>query len=545
MKASDLFVECLEQEGVKHVFGVPGEEIVDLMDSISRSKIDFITTRHEQGAAFMADVYGRLTGEPGVCAGTLGPGATNLITGIADANLDRAPLVAITGQAGLESMHKESHQYINVIRALYPVTKWNRTITRSEFIPEMVRKAFKISKGNHPGATHLELPEDIAKEYIDSHPLKQHKEGYSNVPDKNSRMHALKLLEESKKPIIIAGNGAIRGKASKELLEFSTKNNIPVVTTFMGKGAISSREELCIGTVGLQSKDYVACGIDSADLIITVGMDIVEYSPRHWNSNKDKKIIHIDTKPSEVDDYYWTEVDLIGDIKQTLNMLITNAGARKDATYPLKLKEHITEELESYKEDDGFPVKPQKIIWDVRQALSDDDILITDVGAHKMWLSRLYPVYVPNTFIVSNGFASMGIALPGAIAAKMVHPKKKVLSVIGDGAFLMNIQELETAKRLGVSFVALVYNDNKYGLIEWKQKEQLGRTYACDIGNPDFVKLAESFGVNGYRAEKAEDLAPLLKKTLGTEGIHIIDVPVDFKENLRLSEKLGKMICPS
>ncbi len=546
MKASDLFVRCLENEEVRFVFGLPGEEVIDLLDSLSTSnRISFITCRHEQGASFMANVYGRLTGKSGVCLGTLGPGATNLITGVADATLDRAPVVAITGQTELKNMHKEAHQFIDIAQIFKFITKWNSMITKAETIPEIIRKAFRIAETEKKGATHIELPRDVAQEEVKIDYFVMKKEYSPQRPDAKSIKKAVELIENAKNPVVISGNGVIRANASAELLRFVKKNNIPVVTTFMGKGGISAREKLYIGTAGLQERDYIMCGIEPSDLIITVGMDFVEYSPERWSPKRDKEILHIDFEYSEIDAYYTTRLDLIGDIKETLKLLNRYTILGKESSYSIRLKHYIDKELQNYSDDDGYPMKPQKIIFDLRKALDDDSLLISDVGSHKLWLCRLYPVYKPNTFIVSNGLSSMGVALPGAIAAKKAKPGVRVVAATGDGGFMMSVQELETAKRLGLSFVVLIFDDQKYGAIEWKQIIKFGRAFGSSFTNPDFVKLAESFGAKGYKIERASELCPTLEETLKLEGIHVIDVPVDFNENLRLTKKLGNFICPT
>lgn len=543
MKVSDLFIKCLENEGVKYIFGVPGEEILDLMDSLLSSSIKFIPTRHEQGAAFMADVYGRLTGKAGVCLATLGPGATNLTTGVADANLDRAPLVAITGQSDLKKIHKESHQYIDIVQNFSPITKWNARITHGDVVPEVVRKAFLIAQTEKPGATHIEIAENIAKSESHNKPLKVTPNPRFH-PDHEDIEIASKLIKNSNYPIILGGNGIIRGRASKELIEFAKKNNIPVANTFMGKGIIPSNHRLYLSTVGLQAKDHVMCGFDLADLVITIGYDMVEYAPSFWNSLADKKIIHIDTQRSEVDTYYVPDIELIGDIKSTLKILIEKTGFKKDVEYIHYLKKTIEKEFEELKDDVSFPIKPQKVLYDIRQALSEDDILISDVGAHKMWIARMFPAYKPNTVILSNGFASMGIAVPGAIAAKLAEPEKKIIAATGDGGFLMNSQEIETAKRLGLNFVVLIFKDSSYGMIKWRQMNKFKRESGVAFTNPDFAKYAESFGAKGYIVESARELLPILKEALSIDDIAIVDVEVDYLENLRLTENLGKHICP-
>jgi acetolactate synthase-1/2/3 large subunit len=486
-----------------------------------------------------------LTGRAGVCLGTLGPGATNLITGVADATLDRAPVVAITGQTELKNMHKEAHQFIDIVQLFKFITKWNTMITRAETIPEIISKAFMIAEKEKKGATHIELPSDVAQEEVEIEHFVMKKEYSPQRPDMKSIKKAKELIEKAKNPVIIAGNGVIRANASAELLRFVRTNNIPVVTTFMGKGSISSREKLYTGTAGLQERDYVMCGIEPSDLIITVGMDFVEYSPERWSPRGNKGILHIDFEYSEIDAYYTTRLDLIGDIKETLKLLNRYTNLRKDSSYSIRLKHFIDKELHSYSDDKGYPLKPQKIVFDLRKALNDDDILISDVGAHKLWLCRLYPVYKPNTFIVSNGLSSMGMALPGAIAAKQAKPDVRVVAATGDGSFLMSVQELETAKRLGLSFVVLIFDDQKYGAIEWKQIIRFGRAFGSSFTNPDFVKLAESFGAKGHKTERGSELYPTLEEALKLGGIHVIDVPFDFNENLRLTEQLGNFICPT
>ncbi len=543
MKGSDLFVKCLENEGVEYIFGVPGEEVLDLLDSLSRSKIKFIVTRHEHGAAFIADVYGRLSHKPGVCLSTLGPGATNLITGVADAYLDRAPLVAITGQADQEKTHKEAHQYIDVVGTFRYVTNWNTTIKRADFIPEIVRKAFDIAV-DAPGAVHIELPEDVAEEETSKIPLQRKGKGHISSPGDEELKRVAAFIKEASMPIILAGNGILREEASLELREFADKTGIPVATTFMGKGVIPADDELYLGSVGIHERDYIICGIDTADLVICVGFDHVEYSPRLWNPDGSKKIVHIHSDHPGVDSSYLPEFILIGSVKESLKHLTTLCNFKKEVPeYFTKLKGQIESELESFKDDTNFPVKPQKILYDIRKCLSRGDILISDVGAHKLWIGRLFPAYEPNTVIISNGLASMGFALPGAIAANLVLPERKIVVATGDGGFMMNLQELETAKRLGCSFAAVIFNDSMYGSIEWKAKIKFNRSFGVQFSNPDFVKLAESFGAKGIKVKRAEEFAPLLKKALEDGGIWVFDVEVDYSENMKLTRKLGENVC--
>jgi len=541
MKAAELFVKCLENENVHYIFGLPGEENMDLLDALVDSSIEFISTRHEQGAAFMADVYGRLTGKAGVCLATLGPGATNLITGVADAFLDRSPLVAISGQTRRELVHKESHQHIDIVQTFEQITKWNVAIGLSRTIPEVVRKAFKIAQTEKPGPCHIELPEDVAAEETEGAPLPV--KGFK-LPhtDHNVCAQAAEIINRARRPILLAGNGVIRGRASQVLRDFVGKTRIPVANTFMSKGVLPSESDLSLSTIGLQSRDFISCGFDRADLIISVGYDLVEYAPSLWNRDQ-TPIVHIDFTPSEIDENYIPEIEVIGDIAANLTCMMNDIGPIEQDDFPSVLKHMMEEELYDYAEDASFPMKPQKILYDIRKAMGHDDILLSDVGAHKMWIARIYPAEEPNTVLISNGFASMGFALPGAISAKMIYPERKILAVCGDGGFLMNCQELETAVRLKLPMVILIFNDAKYGLIEWKQINQFGRTYGVSFNNPDFVQFARSFGAAGYRVEGADELAPVLREAFDAGIPAVVDVPVDYRENLRLTEKLGKLVC--
>jgi len=541
MKAAELLVRCLEAEGVTHIFGIPGEENIDFLEVLQDSNINFILTRHEQGAAFMANAWGRLKGSPGVCLATLGPGATNLITGIADALLDRSPMVAITGQIELSRFHKEAHQYVDIISTFRPLTKWNARIEKASMIPEIMRKAFRLSVMEKPGPTHIELPEDVVKEDIDSEPLPSLAIGYPE-PESLLIHTALEVIKESKNPLILAGNSVLRGNASHALKRFVEKTHIPVTTSFMGMGAVPADSEFFLSVYGLQPMDYISCGFDRADLIIAVGYDSVECNARYFNPTKDKKIIHIDFTPAEVDAYY-EAIELVGDITTTLTILTENIDFQKDCTYEKKLKKRIKEGFDF--ELKGFPLKPLRIIQAIRDALKRDDILISDVGAHKLWIARFYPAYEANTIIISNGFSSMGFAIPAGVSAKILYPEKKVMAVCGDGGFMMSAQELETMVRLNLPIVCLIFNDGSYGLIEWKQRIKFGKEFRCHFGNPDFVKFAESFGARGYRVEAEEELSPIIKDALSQEVAAIIDCPVDYSENFKLTEALNRIICPT
>ena len=545
MNTAELLVRCLENEGVEYVFGLPGEENLHVLEALRHSSIQFITTRHEQGAAFMADLYGRLTGKAGVCLSTLGPGATNLMTGVADANLDGAPLVAITGQVGTDRMHIESHQYLDLVAMFAPVTKWNAQIVRPSNTAEIVRKAFKIAQSEKPGAVHIDLPENIAAMPVTGAPLTKD-EREKTFASFRSLGKAAVAISKAKNPLILAGNGTIRANASEALTQFATRMNIPVVNSFMGKGVIPYTHPLSLWTVGLQQRDHISCAFDETDLIIAVGYDLIEYSPKKWNPDGKIPIIHIGTTPAEIDSSYIPQVEVVGDISDSLEEIMKQAD-RKGKTTPsaVKLREEIREDYECYANDDGFPIKPQKIIYDLRQVMGPEDIVISDVGAHKMWIARHYHGDRPNTCIISNGFAAMGIAIPGAVAAKLVHPNRKVVAVTGDGGFMMNCQELETALRVGTPFVTLIFNDGGYGLIEWKQQNHfgIGESAFVKFGNPDFVKFAESMGLKGYRITSAADLIPTLKLALEQDVPSVIDCPVDYGENMRFTQKAGDLNC--
>lgn len=545
MNTAELLVKCLENEGVKYIFGLPGEENLQVLDALRHSSIQFITTRHEQGAAFMADVYGRLTGRAGVCLSTLGPGATNLMTGVADANLDGAPLVAITGQVGTDRMHIESHQYLDLVAMFTPVTQWSRQIVRPSNTPEIVRKAFKIAQSEKPGAAHIDLPENIASMPATGTALQcdQHEKVYASVHSLELAAEAISLAEN---PLILVGNGAIRAGASQALTEFATELNIPVANTFMGKGVIRYTHPLSLWTVGLQQRDYISCGFDRTDLVIAIGYDLIEFSPKKWNPDGSIPIVHVGSSPAEIDSSYIPIAEVVGDISSSLIDVMRRADRTgKPDPYAVGLRPQIRADYEQYADDNTFPIRPQKLIYDLRHVMGPEDIVISDVGAHKMWMARQYHCDRPNTCLISNGFAAMGIAIPGALAAKLVHPERHVVAVTGDGGFMMNMQELETALRIGTAFTTLIFNDGGYGLIEWKQQQQYGEAAFVHFSNPDFVKLAESMGLKGYRIQSCEDLLPTLKTALAQEVPTVVDCPVDYRENLLFSQKSGELTCVS
>ncbi len=546
MKASDLFVQCLEEEGIEYIFGVPGEENADFMMSLEKSKkIRFVLTRHEQGAAFMAEAYGRLTGNPAGCLGTLGPGATNLITGVANSNMDRAPMLVLTGQGSTDRLHKESHQIMDVVSMFKPVTKWAATILNPDTIPEIVRKAVRVARTEKPGAVHLELPEDVASMETSEVPITPRR-FRRPVADEKIVDHAFAMLEQAKRPVIIAGNGSIRRRASEQLRKFCEQTGIGVISTFMAKGCVDMDADYCLYTVGLGSKDRVALAIDDADLIITFGFDMVEYHPLLWNPQGDKKIIHADFLAAEIDAHYNPEAELIGDLAHTLWMFNERAASSTAMQFDFKnqhkARAEMAEDFAEYKDDktEGS-IRPQKAIWDVRQVMGPNDILLSDVGAHKMWIARHYQCHEPNTCLIPNGFCSMGFAFPGAIAASIVHPERRILALSGDAGFLMNLQEMETAKRLGSNIVALVWEDHAYGLIAWKQETHFGSHTDLAFGNPDWNQLASAFGWHGHYVSNSEDFAGTLDKAFEEEGPSLVVMPVDYRENLLLTKKLGEI----
>ncbi|MED0667785.1 acetolactate synthase large subunit [Bacillus badius] len=543
MNVAQLVVKCLEHEGVEYIFGVPGEENLDIMDALLDSSIQFIVTRHEASAAFMAGMYGRLTGKPGVCLSTLGPGATNLLTGVANANMDHCPLVAITGQAGLNRQHKESHQYYDLVSVFKPVTKWNVQIKKGEVVPEVVRKAFRVATQEKMGAAHIDLPEDVAATEVGESPVNLINHTLSEASERVIQQ-AVRLIEKAKRPLILAGNGIARSRAEDSLRAFVKKTSIPVVHTFMGKGALPYTDDLSLLTAGLVGKDYITCGFTKADVIIAIGFDMAEYPPRSWNPDGAVPIIHIDTQEAETDANYPVELNVLGNIAENLKELSVKAGCtHRNNDWVADVRKAALAELAEYRDSDSFPVKPQKIISDVRSVLGKEDILISDVGAHKMWLARLYHTYQPNTCLISNGLASMGVSVPGAIAAKMVHPDRKVVAVCGDGSFQMSSAELETAKRLGVPIIILLWRDGGYGLIEWKQLKKFKRSSNIKFGNPDFIQLAKSYGFEAIKIMEANQLKPAMEKAIAMNKPVLIDCPVDYSENMKLTEKLGDLPC--
>ena len=540
---ASLLVECLEIEGVGYVFGLPGEENLQVIDDLASSSIRFVTTRDERGAAFMADAYGAFTGRPGVCLATLGPGAINLMLGIANAHLDSHPLVAITAQAGLHRLYKESHQAVDLVQLFRPITKWGGMITVDEAVPEMVRKAFKQARTERPGATFLVLPEDVAEQETTGAPLRVNVP-VDPAPAEAQVERAVEVLEGATAPVVLAGPGVARDGAMDALMRFSERLHLPVATTFLGKGVFPDDHPNALGTIGFMVRDYANFGFDEADVVVAVGYDLVEYAPERWNPGRDKAIVHIHRTVAEVDEAYTLEVGVQGDIGAALDAIAEAASGVSERDREPPAGRLVREELSSGADDDAFPVRPQRIVHDVREALGREDIVLCDTGAVKIWMARLFPTYAPNTCLISNGLATMAFALPGAFAAKLVHPERKVLAAMGDGAFLMSAAEIETAVREKVHFVILVWVDGGYGLIGWKQDIHFGRRAAVSFGNPDFVRFAESFGAKGYAIGEASELLPTLRKALDDDAVSVIAVPVDYGENAKLVERLGALTEP-
>jgi acetolactate synthase I/II/III large subunit len=544
MTVANLIVKCLENEGVRYVFGIPGEENILLIDAIHNSSyIRFILVHHEQAASFMAEMYGRVTGKAGVCVGTLGPGAINLLLGTADAYTDSVPLVAISAQVGLNRAYKETHQFVDLVSMFKPVTKWAAEIKIPISVPVMMRKAFKVAQTERTGACYLAIPQDLEGMPIsvDLKPLFP-SEVYDSAPSPSQIIRALDELEESKSPIILAGHGAARDNAQAALIEFSEHLHIPVATTFMGKGVFPDRHPNALGTVGFMYHDYVNFGFDNADLLICVGYDMQEFDPKRINPYGDKKIIHISRYPAEVDANYPVTVGIQSNISMTLGRLAKSKRPQKGLKAEnQKIRRLLLEELEKGSKDDSFPLKPQRIVSDIRLALDDLDIVLVDTGALKMWMARLYPTYMPNTCLISNGLSTMAFALPGAIGVKLAYPERKVLATVGDGGMMMLGSELETAIREKIHIVVLIWEDQSYGLIKWKMDLELGHHSSVDFRNPDFVKYAESFGAKGYRIGNANDLLPTLKSALKDNTVSVITCPVDYSENIKLTDKLGQL----
>ena len=540
---AELIVECLENEGVTHVFGIPGEENIRLVEAISRSSIQYVLTRHEQGASFMAETYGRLTGRAGVCSATLGPGAINLLLGTADAITNSTPLIALSAQVGMNRSFKESHQGVDLVSMFAPVTKWSALVSTPYAVPEMIRKAFKLAQTERPGAVYLAVPEDVeqapAAEREQPLPVNVPR---PDEPSPGQVERAAALLRAARTPVVLAGHGAARAGAGPALRRFAETLGIPVATTFHGKGVFPDDHPLALGAVGFMRHDYVNFGFDRADLIIAVGYELQEFDPVRINPRGDTKIIHVHRFPAEVDAHYDVAVGLHSDIGRSLDAFTDAVGGHpRDTPGQDRIRALLAGELARGQRDDRFPLAPARIVADTRAALRREDIVLVDTGALKMWMARLYPTYEPNTCLISNGLSTMAWTVPGAVGAKIARPDCRVLVATGDGAFLMNSQEIETALRLHLAFVILIWVDDAYGLISWKMDLEIGRNMDTSFANPDFVAYAESFGATGYRISAADELLPVLRTALAADTVSVIACPVDYSANLELIESLGDL----
>jgi len=531
MKASDLFIRCLENEGVEYIFGVPGEENLDLLDSLSRSSIRLILTRHEQTAGFMAATYGRLTGKTGVCLATLGPGATNLVTAAAYAQLGAMPMCMITGQKPIHTSKQGHFQIIDVVDMMAPIAKYTRQIVSASAIPSRIRNAFRLAGEERPGAVHLELPEDVARETTGAEPIAESYHRRPVVEDK-AVARALELLREARRPVLLVGAAANRKMTSKMLRAFVDKQGIPFVTTQMGKGVIDETHPLFLGNCAVSADDFPHRALEAADCILNVGHDVVEKPPFFMNTGA-RKVIHVNFTTAEVDPVYFPQAGMVGDIAHSIWRL--NEALEPQAHWDFAHFEKVATALREHscrgQGDDRFPVLPQHLVKVVRDALPDDGMIALDNGVYKIWFARNYHARLPNTVLLDNALASMGAGLPSAMAAKMVHPDRRVLAVCGDGGFMMNSQDVETAVRLGLDLVVLVLNDSAYGMIRWKQAEMGLEDFGLQFKNPDFVQYAQSYGATGHRIAATAELAPTLEKAFGTGGVHLIDLPVDYSEN--------------
>jgi acetolactate synthase-1/2/3 large subunit len=542
MKASDLFVAQLEEEGVEYIFGLPGEENLDFLESLRASKIKIIITRHEQAAAFMAAAYGRLTGKAGVCFSTLGPGATNLVTGVAQAQLIGAPFISITGQKALFDNWQARFQLVDVVRMMEPLCKKAVSITDPGTIPTVIRNAFKHAEAERPGAVHIELPEDIAEDDTDAK-VQKRSDIRPPAPSPEALDKAVSMIREAKNPLIIVSSGANRKDVTEELECFANKTGIYLVHTQMGKGVVPDDCPCSLFATGIHAHDYVNCGIDEADLIITVGYDIVEYPPYLWNRMLDKKIINIDFVESVPDRYFNPDLEVIGDIASSVRELAEKIPEKREFPIFAATRAFIEEKINA-PDGESYPLLPHAVVRNVREVLDRKDIISLDNGIYKLWFSRLYKTYAPNTVLLDNALATMGAGLPAGIAAKLLHPERRVLAICGDGGFMMNCQELETAIRYKIPVVVLVLNDNAFGFIKWKQQKMHFEDFALDYGNPDFASFAESFGAAGFRVEEGDDLAEVLEKAFALNKVAVIECPIDYSVNYEtFSIELGNLVC--
>ncbi|PKI16552.1 acetolactate synthase large subunit [Colwellia sp. 12G3] len=544
IKASDLFVQALEAEGVEYIFSVPGEENLDMVESLRNSTIKLVLTRHEQGAGFMAATYGRLTSKVGVCMATLGPGATNLATPAAYAHLGGMPLLMITGQKPIKKSKQGQFQIIDIVGLFDPICKMSKQIVHGDTIPSLVREAFRLCEEERPGAVLLELPEDIAAENCTAKVMTPHKRHYAH-PSNVAIAEAVALIKAAKMPLILIGAGANRQNVRKAMCNFVHSTRIPFFVTQMGKGVVDERSSLFLGTAALSAGDYLHCAIERADLIINIGHDVIE-KPPFFMDEGGKKVIHVNYKSAQVDQVYFPQLEIIGDLAASVDALKDQLGGEVifDRRYFEKIKLAIDEHIEDGANDTRYPIIPQRFVADIRKVMGDKDIIALDNGIYKLWFARNYKAYQPNTVLLDNALATMGAGLPSGMMAAMLNPNIRVMAICGDGGFMMNSQELETAIRLGLNLVVTVLNDNSYGMIRWKQASAGFADWGLEFGNPDFVKYAESYGATGHRVMSAEDLIPTYEKAFSAGGIHLVELPVDYSENQKvLIDELAKKVC--
>ena len=543
MKASDLFVKALEAEGVEYIFGIPGEENLDLLDSLQGSSIKLVLTRHEQAAGFMAATYGRLTGKAGVCLSTLGPGATNLVTPAGYAQLGAMPMLMITGQKPIKTSKQGRFQIIDVVEMMKPLSKYTHQIVSGENIPSRVREAFRLAEEERPGAVHLELPEDIADEQVEGTTLFPKDRVRRPIAEDKAVFSAVEKIESAKRPLLLIGAAANRKRTSRMLLQFIEKTGIPFFSTQQGKGVLDERHPLFLGNAALSANDTLHCAVQRADLIINVGHDVVE-KPPFFMEHGGFEVVHVNFSSAEVDPVYFPQLEVLGDIGNSMWQIAEKVEPQDtwDFSYYLRVKEWVHEVTREGEEDMGFPVKPQCLVRCVREVMPDTGIICLDNGVYKIWFALNYPAHAPNTVLLDNALATMGAGLPSAMAARLVSPDEKVMAICGDGGFMMNSQELETAVRLGMDLVVLILRDNGYGMIKWKQAGMGFNDFGLDYGNPDFVRYAEAYGAHGHRVERTEDLVPTLRSCLETSGVHLVDVAVDYSGNGKLLD--NELVCP-
>ena len=543
MKASDLFIKALEAEGVEYIWGIPGEENLDFLDSMRGSSIKLILTRHEQAAGFMAATYGRLTGKVGVCLSTLGPGATNFVTAAAYAQLGAMPMMMITGQKPIKTSKQGRFQIVDIVEMMKPLTKYTHQIVSGENIPSRVREAFRLAEEERPGAVHLELPEDIAAETVADPRLFPKDRVRRPIAEEKAILQAVSMIETAKRPLLVVGAGANRKRSSRILSQFVDHSGIPFISTQMGKGVIDERHALYMGNAALSSNDHLHCAVERSDLIINVGHDVVE-KPPFFMEHDGFRVIHVNFNSAEVDPVYFPQLEVIGDVGNSVWQIMQHLKPQDhwDFDYYLRVKAWVAERTQEGDDSDSFPVIPQRLVKSVRKVMPSSGIIALDNGVYKIWFALNYPAHEPNTVLLDNALATMGAGLPSAMGARLCSPDEKIVAICGDGGFMMNSQELETAVRLKMNLVVLVLRDNAYGMIKWKQAGMDLPEFGLDLGNPDFVLYAQSYGAHGYRLEKTEDLEPLLQRCLETDGVHLIEVPMDYSGNGKLLE--GDLVCP-